>query len=125
MDHASNSSSVFKLVFDAGNQLHGATGYFLNSNVTDWPGANNQTLAAIMTSYWISFATTMDPNPLRVAEAPYWPSYTADGAGSAAEGESVGFEILDITYGGIQTVDDLDASVQCEFFLNKGYTLRN
>lgn len=125
MDHNSNSSAVFKLIFDAGSQLHGATVPFLNSNVTDWPSAGNQTLAAIMTSYWVSFATTLDPNPLRVAEAPYWPSYTSGGSGSAAEGESVGFEVLDITDGGIEAVGDPDASVQCEFFSNKGYTLRN
>ncbi|ROW07763.1 hypothetical protein VMCG_03431 [Cytospora schulzeri] len=125
VDHISNSSAVFKLVFHAGSQLHDATAAFLNSNVTGWPSANNQTIAAIITSYWISFATTTDPNPLRVPEAPYWPSYTAGGAGSAAEGESVGFEVLDVTYGGIEAVEDPDASEQCEFFLNKGYTLRN
>lgn len=125
VDHISNSSAVFKLVFDAGSQLHSSTLPFLNSNVTEWPSANNQTLAAIMSSYWISFITTTDPNPLRVAEAPYWPSYTSGGAGSAAEGESTGFEVLDITYGGIGVIGDPDASVQCEFFSDKGYTLRN
>ncbi|KUI70471.1 Lipase 2 [Cytospora mali] len=125
VDHTSNSSAVFKLVFDAGTQLHGATSDFLASNITGWPSANNHTFAAIMSSYWISFATTLDPNPLRIAEAPFWPSYVSDGAGSAAEGESVGFEILDVTYGGIQAVEDPDARIQCEFFLNKGYTLRN
>ena len=125
MDHISNSSAVFKLIFDAGSQIHGATSAFLFSNVTGWPDANNQTLAGILSSYWISFAATMDPNPLRLADAPYWPSYASDGAGSAAEGESVGFEVLDITYGGIGANGDPDASVQCEFFLDRGYTLRN
>lgn len=125
IDKLGNSSSVFKLIFNAGSQVHGATGSFLCSNVTDWPGANNQTLAEIMTSYWISFATTMDPNPLRTSDAPFWPSYVSGGDGTAADGESVGFTVLDITYGGIAAVDDLDASVQCEFFSNKGFTLRN
>lgn len=67
----------------------------------------------------------MDPNPLRAPEAPFWPSYMSGGAGTAANGESVGFDILYVTYGGISTPHDLDATVQCEFFLNKGYTLRN
>lgn len=125
VDSLYNSSAVFKLVFTAGSELHGATLPFLASQYTDWPTANNQSLAAILTSYWISFATTLDPNPLRSADAPYWPSYMSSGAGTAAEGESVGFEVLDITYGGISTSSDPDARVQCEFFLNKGYTLRN
>lgn len=125
VDELFNSSAVFKLIFDAGSQIHGSTAPFLCSEYTNWPGANNESLAAIMSSYWISFITTLDPNPLRLAEAPYWPSYVSGGAGSAAEGESVGFEVLDITYGGISTASDPDARVQCEFFLNKGYTLRN
>lgn len=125
VDHLPNSTAVFKLVFDAGSQLHGATAAFLTSTYTGWPGANNQTLAAIMSSYWISFITTLDPNPLRVADAPYWPSYVSGGAGTAAEGESVGFDILSVTYGGISTTHDVDARVQCEFFANRGFTLRN
>lgn len=125
VDALYNSTAVFKLIFDAGSQRHAATGNFLASNVTGWPKANNQTLAAIMTSYWLSFVTTMDPNPLRAANAPFWPSYSSGGAGTAAEGESVGFEVLDVTYGGISTASDADARVQCEFMSNKGYTLRN
>lgn len=125
VDSLYNSSAVFKLIFDAGSQVHGATAPFLTSTATNWPTANNQTLAALLTSYWISFAATMDPNPLRAADAPYWPSYMSGGAGTLAEGESVGFEVLDITYGGISTAGDPDARVQCEFFANKGYTLRN
>lgn len=125
IDELGNSSSVFKLRFDAGSQLHGATQSFLCSNVTGWPNANNETLAEIMSSYWISFATTMDPNPLRLSTAPFWPSYVSGGNGTTANGEAVGFSVLDITYGGITSVDDLDSTVQCEFFLNRGYTLRN
>lgn len=125
VDNLYNSSAVFKLVFDAGSQLHGATLPFLASSYIDFPSANNKTLAAIMASYWVSFATTMDPNPLRVEGAPYWSSYMSGGAGTAANGESVGFQVLDITYGGISNKPDPDAREQCEFFLNKGYTLRN
>lgn len=125
VDTLHNSSAVFKLIFNAGYQEHGATSPFLAAQYTNWPKANNETLAALLTSYWISFAATLDPNPLRNDDAPFWPSYISGGAGSAAEGESVGFEVLDITYGGISSTPDPDAKVQCEFLLNKGYTLRN
>lgn len=125
VDNLHNASAVFKLVFDAGSQTHGATSAFLASQYTNWPRANNHSLAVIMTSYWISFASTLDPNLLRSRDAPFWPSYMSGGAGTAAEGENVGFEVLDITYGGIKPAPDPDARVQCEFFLNKGYTLRN
>ena len=52
VDRNSNGSAVFKLTFAAGSELHGATSAFLASNVTGFPGANNATLAEIMTSYW-------------------------------------------------------------------------
>lgn len=125
IDELANSSAVFKLVFDAGSQLHSATLPFLATTDINWSSANNHTLAEILTSYWISFISTLDPNPLRTANAPFWPSYAAGGAGTTAEGESVGFSTLDITYTDISVQDDPDSSVQCEFFLNRGYTLRN
>lgn len=50
-----NMSAVFKLTFAAGSELHGATQPFLQNADIDWSGANNRTLAEIMTAYWISF----------------------------------------------------------------------
>lgn len=44
-DHGTNSSAVFKLTFAAGTELHGATNAFISSNVTNYPSANNITLA--------------------------------------------------------------------------------
>ncbi|TKA74593.1 hypothetical protein B0A49_03660 [Cryomyces minteri] len=124
-DMAYNSSAVFKLVFAAGTQLHAATAPFLASNVIGYPGANNQTLAQIMSSYWLSFAITRDPNPLRAAGAPYWPSYMSGGNGTAASGESVGFNTLSVTYNSIVVEDDPDASAKCDFFSSQGYVVRN
>lgn len=89
---------------------------FLASNITGWPGANNQTLAKIMSSYWISFAVTQDPNELRVSNAPYWPSYVSAGNGTAANGESVGFDTLAVTYTTVGPASDPDASAKCDFF---------
>ena len=125
VDRNSNSSAVFKLTFAAGTELHGATASFLASNVTGWPSANNQTLAEIMTSYWISFALTYDPNPARLSNAPYWPSYVSMGNGTVANGESVGFDTLAVTYTTIGPQPDPDASARCEFFGNHGYQVQN
>jgi len=119
-----NNSAVFKLVFAAGSQLHAATAPFLNSATTTLSG-NNATLARIMTSYWISFAVTHDPNPLRSSDAPFWPSYSAGGPGNVASGQSVAFIVLAVTYNSISTVGDPEASVQCEFFGSRGYQVRN
>lgn len=124
VDRNTNSSAVFKLTFAAGSQLHGATVDFLAAPV-GWPAANNQTLARIMTNYWISFATTHDPNPGRAANAPYWPSYVANGDGSFAQGEFVGFATLAVTSSSINVREDPDADEQCEFFGNHGYQVRN
>lgn len=124
-DQSDNSSAVFKLIFAAGSEVHGATAAFLASNVTGWPAANNHTIAEILSSYWISFAVTHDPNPLRVSDAPFWPSYISGGHGSVANGESVGFDVLDITYTTVSVRTDPDTSPQCDFFSSKGHTLRN
>jgi carboxylesterase type B len=125
VDYSYNSSTIYKLVFAAGSQLHGATAAFLTSNTTDFPQANNQTIAKIMSDYWISFALTGDPNTLRAPNAPIWPSYMSGGDGTIASGEGVGFSSLSITYSSINTVKDPDASAQCDFFSSRGYTLRN
>ena len=124
VDANRNSSAVFKLTFAAGSELHGATTVFLAANAT-WPQANNHTLAEIMTSYWVSFAITQDPNELRVADAPYWPSYLSGGNGTVANGESVGFNTLAVTYNSIAPAKDADAGEKCEFFGNNGYVVMN
>lgn len=95
LDLISNSSAVFKLVFAEGSQLHGATSAFLASNVTNYPKATSQKLAKQLSSYWISFVVTMDPNPMRTNNAPFWPSYVSGGNGTSANGEGVGFSVLD------------------------------
>lgn len=87
--------------------------------------ANNQTLAHIMTSYWISFAVTHDPNELRVDRAPYWPAYISGGDGDVANGESVGFTRLAVTYNSIYPAPDADVSAKCDFFGNHAYTVMN
>jgi hypothetical protein len=125
IDRNYNSSAVFKLVFAAGTETHAATSPFLLSNDINFPGANNQTLSEIMTSYWISFAVTGDPNPLRSAKATFWPSYTSGGAGNSSNGEGVGLDVLSVTYTTVSPEADLDASPKCDFFSSQGYVVSN
>lgn len=125
VDRNTNSSAVFKLTFAAGTELHGSTTPFLASNATGFPTANNHTLAEIMSSYWISFAVAHDPNVLRISSAPYWPSYVSMGNGTVANGESVGFDTLAVTYTTIGPAQDPDASAKCDFFGSHGYQVMN
>jgi hypothetical protein len=69
-DLSDNSSAVFRMIWAAGSELRGSTTFFLAAIATGWPAANNHTLAEIFSSYWISFAVTHDPNPLRASNAP-------------------------------------------------------
>jgi hypothetical protein len=57
----------------------------------------------------------MDPNILRAPGAPFWPSYASGGAGNVANGESIGFTVLNITDTAITTSKDGDVSAQCDF----------
>jgi len=125
VDRNSNGSAVFKMIFDAGSELHGASGAFLFSNVTGYPSANNLTIAEILTSYFVSFAVTTDPNPLKSANGPVWPSYLSGGAGNTANGENVGFTVQEFTYTDIGPAPDADASCQCDFFTGRGVAVAN
>jgi len=62
---------------------------------------------------------------MRAASAPYWPSYISNGNGTVANGESVGFDTLAVTYTTIGPAPDADVSAKCDFFANKGYTVQN
>ena len=114
-DFGYNSSATFKLRFNAGTQIHGATAPFLYSQDLSRPDANNQTIADIITSYWISFVLYNDPNPLRAPNAPFWPSYRGDPEGPVA------FNELAITYTDIFVETDLQNSPACDFFNAEGY----
>ena len=124
-DYSYNQSAVFKLTFAAGTQLHGATSPFLSSTDPSFPQAMNHTLAEIMSNYWISFALAHDPNPFRAPNAPFWPSYSSGGAGTVANGESVGFDVLGVTSASIEVTSDPDASAKCDFFGSRAFQVRN
>jgi len=128
VDHNSNSSAVFKMLFYAGSELHGASSPFLFGPTPEFEVAlfglpNNVTIAQILQSYYISFAITTDPNPLRLPDAVFWPSYESGGA--LVPGEEVGFTVLDITYTTIGPKPDPDAGPQCDFFSSYGLVVGN
>jgi carboxylesterase type B len=125
VERNTNRSAIWKLIFYAGSELHGATAPFLASNETGWPAANNHTLAEVISSYWISFAVTGDPNPMKIPQAPYWESYMSDGPGNMSNGESIGFQTQYVTYTSIKPRVDPDAKEGCEFFGAHGYDVMN
>ena len=117
--------SVYKLVFSAGSELHGATSPFLFSTNLTVNGVNppslNSTLALIMKDWYLSFAIHLNPNTVAYSNAkkPYWPSYQAAGVQNLT--------VMDVNYTMIGRVDDryFDATVQCDFFHGQSYVVRN
>ncbi|OCK73895.1 alpha/beta-hydrolase [Lepidopterella palustris CBS 459.81] len=126
-DRSPNRTSVFKLIAAIGTEIHGSLLPFMASTEPGFPTAPNSTLAQILTSYWISFAVTGDPNPLRKSDAPFWTSYFSGGdvAAVGVEGEAEGFGVLSVNYTEIGTIQDVDASAQCDFFSGQGWVVRN
>jgi hypothetical protein len=94
-------------------------GYVL-LGITKYAGtSNNATLASMLRSYYISFATSLDPNAIHYTDEtlPYWPLYQSDSNGD--------FNVLNVTYGGVGAAPDNDASPQCDFFHSQSYIVRN
>ncbi|KAF7195327.1 Carboxylesterase patB [Pseudocercospora fuligena] len=125
VDRFANASTVFKMVFLGGRQAHGATGSYLADEDVSLPYATNKTLAEIMTSYWISFTMTGDPNPRRSAKAAFWPSYASGGNDSTPVGDLVGFSTLMVNESTIDVEFDRNASSQCDFFLSHSFQVQN
>lgn len=113
------------MLFNAGRKRHGATFEYLNSNYTGLPQASNQTLGQIMSSYWMSFIMTQDPNVLRMDRAPDWPSYASGGIGTLDTGEAVGFQTLEVMDDAMEAVVDNDASAKCDFFASRAFQVQN
>ncbi|KFG80558.1 carboxylesterase [Metarhizium anisopliae] len=109
---------VYKMIFDAGGGLHGSLVPFtetVNLNGT----SNNATLASIIRSYYISFATQLDPNAVSYTDSnhPHWPTYQTGG--------NANLTVLSITDSGIEAGEDPDNSAQCDFFHGQSYVVRN
>ncbi|KAF2138080.1 uncharacterized protein K452DRAFT_277819 [Aplosporella prunicola CBS 121167] len=114
-------AAVFKMVFAADGGRHSATGVFLTEDSIGFPKAKNGTLADIMSDYWISFAKEHDPNVLKNAAAPIWPSYASDG--EALDG--VKFDVLRVEDERIAVQQDPDAASNCDFLAAQSHVIRN
>ena len=121
---------TYKLVFDAGTELHGADSPFL------WgpqASVNNQTIADVMKDYYLGFVLNLDPNSVSYSGTPKpeWPLYQG----------AAGFNILDVNYTEIGKIDirlyiafadncvgvvpDFDANERCDFFHGQNWIVRN
>lgn len=108
---------AYKLIFNAGTELHGATRPFLHS--TNASEINNATLALIMKDWYASFAVNLDPNAVSYSGTakPHWPAY-----GDASEG---GFGIMSVNYTMMGGRPDPHAAPRCDFFRGQSYAVRN
>lgn len=126
IDRNRNSSAVFKMLFNAGTKVHGASAPFLFSNDTTMPANSiNGTIADILSSYYISFITTLDPNTRRHQDAIFWPSYNSGATETVGCEEPVGFTILEITDNLIATGTDPDVGPECDFWSAHGLDIRS
>ncbi|KAK4503862.1 hypothetical protein PRZ48_004777 [Zasmidium cellare] len=108
---------VWKMIFDAGSQTHGALQPFVETvNVGD---SNNATPASIMRNYYISFATFLNPNSVKFTSVghPIWPVYQTP--------DIAGFRALSVTHTTVEPSDDPDVRPQCDFFHSQSYVVRN
>jgi hypothetical protein len=119
-----NSSAVFKMLFNAGTREHGASAPYLFSNSTSLPPGTNATMADIISNYYISFITSLDPNVQRHQDAIFWPSYSS-GGGINTSLQEVGFTVLEFTDDSVVTTIDGDVGARCDFWGNQGFEVRN
>lgn len=113
---------AYKLIFNAGTQLHGATGPF----IFDTGDVNNSTLASIMKDWFVSFVVSGDPNAHSYSgvDKPHWPMYNP-ALGLNSNGSGIEFATMDVNYTQVGVVPDLDATPQCDFFHGRSYEVRN
>ncbi|TAQ88709.1 hypothetical protein B7494_g2955 [Chlorociboria aeruginascens] len=108
---------TWKMIFDAGSEVHGATAPFLfgeSSDGTIMPSGND-TLSLLMKDWFISFATSLDPNAISYSGVakPFWPQY------------GVAHTVLDIDYTTIGAKVDDDFSAHCKFLKLQGLAILN
>lgn len=110
---------AYKLVFNAGTQLHGATSAFLWGTLEGGSEANNQTLANIMKDWYLGFVLNEDPNSVNNSgtSKPYWPQYQ--------DADTLGFAAMDVNYTMMGVVPDPDANARCDFMHGQSWVVRN
>jgi hypothetical protein len=113
------------MLFNAGTRVHGASAPYLFSNVTSLPTGTNATIADIISSYYISFITTVDPNVQRHKDAIFWPSYSSGNGVNTSYAQEIGFVVLEFTDDSVVTTIDADVGARCDFWGNQGFEVRN
>ncbi|KAF5515964.1 Lipase 1 [Colletotrichum siamense] len=103
---------AFKMVFEAGTQLHGATASYLWSKDISFDGAStlgttsfggNATLAYALREYVAAFTINLDPNPANLSTSvAYWPEFTNQGR-----------QILHMQDDQTRVAYDFDSNEQC------------
>jgi carboxylesterase type B len=113
------SQTVYKMIFDAGNQRHGADGPFLFQLGND---GGNATLADMMKDWYISFAVHLDPNAESWSgvRKPVWPVYL--GSMDGVRGE---ISVMDVEPNGVGVAMDPDWSDRCMWWLRQSGVTTN
>lgn len=106
---------VYKLIFNAGTELHGAPQSFFQSAASETPEPN---LARAMLGYWTSFTATLDPNAISYSNASkaVWPEYT---------GNQTDFRVLEVYPTSFEVRPDSDANARCEFLYGRSRVVLN
>ncbi|KAJ4295596.1 hypothetical protein N0V90_007609 [Kalmusia sp. IMI 367209] len=113
---AATNTPVFKELFDAGTQLHGATGVFLfDLNYASTPGAN-ATIADSLKDFYLSFALHLDPNAQSWSNVskPVWPDYKSG-------------DVMSFNYTEMGAVSDVyyDNTERCKFWQDNSEVVQN
>lgn len=113
---ASNSLPVYKLIFNAGTEIHGAPGTFFTTAPSQ---STDPRLASDMVGYWNSFTATLDPNAVSYSNVSrtVWPQYTG--------GNRTDFQVLEAYPNSFNVSSDLDANARCEFFYGRSRVVLN
>lgn len=111
-----HSLPVYKLIFNAGSELHGAPQSFFQSAPSETPVPD---LARAMLGYWTSFTTALDPNAISYSNASraVWPRYTG--------GNETDFRVLEVYPTSSQVRSDPDANEKCEFLYGRSGVVHN
>jgi hypothetical protein len=107
---------VYKLIFNAGTELHATTQSFFQSAPSQ---TSDPDIASAMVGYWTSFTTTLDPNSVAYSNAsrPVWPRYT--------EGNQTEFSVLEVYPDSFEVRSDSDANARCEFLYGRSKVVLN
>lgn len=107
---------TYKLIFNAGDQKHGATKQFVFLESYQPAIFWNETLGMWMKDWYISFAAHLDPNMQSWSNStysstkPFWPTYISRGTYG---------QVMDINYTQAGVLKDLDIGPRCDWWFQQ------